>query len=76
MQNHRGRFAKSIELEFDELNSAGDLAKKRAEAEISEIEKKYEEIKKHTHSGKFTNDVWTCCQATREAIGCSLLYIQ
>ena len=74
LQSHRKRFAQSIEMEFDELNCAGDLARKTWEADIGELERKYEEVKRHTHSGKFTNEVWTCCQQAREAMGCSLLY--
>ena len=73
LQDYRKNFVENIEKEYQELNNAGDEVRKNFETEIQELEAKFEEIKWHIHTGKYINDTWTCCQQTKEAIGCSIL---
>lgn len=73
LQEHRKKSIENIEKEYEELMSEGDLAKKQWEKEIGELESRFEEIKSHTHPGKFINEEWNCCQQTKTSIGCAML---
>lgn len=73
IQDHKKKFAESIEKEYEELTAAGDKLKANFETEIQELEARFEEIKWHLHPGKFVNELWTCCQQEKDQMGCSAI---
>ncbi|OMJ83561.1 hypothetical protein SteCoe_15469 [Stentor coeruleus] len=73
LQNHRIKYEESLEKEYLDATSGKGTLKTELEAELKELEDKFEEIKWHIHPGKYVNEVWTCCQDKKDTIGCSLL---
>jgi hypothetical protein len=73
LQNHRIQYEESLEKEYLDATSGKGSLKAELEVELKELEEKFEETKWHIHPGKYINEVWTCCQDKKDAMGCSLL---
>ena len=73
VQNHKKTFTNKIEEDYENLVETEDDTKMAWDNEIRELEEKYEDFRWHVHSGKFLNEVWTCCQQPKDQIGCSVL---
>lgn len=73
VQEHKKVYADKIEKDFQELCKTEQETKTRHEEEIKELEDRLNEYKWNIHIGKYQNNVWTCCQQDKSAVGCSPL---
>jgi hypothetical protein len=73
IQEHRKKASRKIEEEYEDVCKRKTESRDKWDAEIKELQERLEDFKWHFHIGKFVNDVWTCCQQTKEQIGCSVL---